>query len=388
VSASFFNMNPRATRRLVLLTGAMAVVLSGLLAQPFPAGAETAGFSDVPATHPYHVQVETLAQLGIVEGNADGTYQPSSSVTCQQFAEMVAAAMRISVTEVDVGGIAPEAALTFAELVSIGTQAAGRTLPTPPDSYRSTWGAFDATHSHVVRIAQYNGLLQGLAPSEMALKPLGPGRAATRGQAAAFLFNVMGTDPAGMCGRFLGDSADLVDYFRSKTGGNDGLFTVSLPTLARYYVIYGERFGIRADMAWAQMIHETGYGQYGGDVQPWQNNMAGIGATGGVPGNSFATAELGVIAQYAHLAWYVYADHVSDPHGVKVEQPVGGPITVPGDPRHFVQADGSVHKGNVVTVYDLSGKWAVGANYGTALQSISASINAMCASSEKGIPRR
>ena len=386
---SSLSMEARSTRRLALVAGALVGVLLCLLAQPCPAGAEAPGFSDVPAAHPYHVQIETLAQLGIAEGFANGTYQPSSSVTCQQFAEMVAAAMRISVDQVGVGGVAPDAALTFAELVTIGTQAAGRTLPNPPDSYRSIWGGFDTAHAPVVRIAQYNGLLQGLTPSERALKSLWPGRAATRGQAAAFLFNVMGADPAGMCGRFLGDSADLVSYFRYKTGGNDGRFTVPLPTLARYYVIYGDRFGIRADVAWAQMIHETGYGQYGGDVQPGQNNMAGIGATGGgVPGNSFATAELGVIAQYAHLAWYVYPDHVSDPYCVKVEQPVGGPITVPGDPRHFVQADGSPHKGNVVTVYDLSGKWAVGAYYGTALQSISASINAMCASSQKGIPRR
>ncbi|NLP10804.1 glucosaminidase domain-containing protein, partial [bacterium] len=42
----------------------------------------------------------------------------------------------------------------------------------------------------------------------------------------------------------------------------------SYETLAKLYVVYGKRFGIRADMAWAQMIHETGYGQYGGDVAP------------------------------------------------------------------------------------------------------------------------
>jgi hypothetical protein len=389
VLISFLSMKTRWARRLAFLLAAAVAVLMAILAQPCPAVAKAAGFSDVPEGHPYHVQIETLAQLGVAEGYADGTYQPGSPVTCQQFAAMIAKAMGIAVGEVDVGGIAPDAALTFAELVTMATQAAGRALPTPPDSYRSIWGAFDTVHASVVRIAQYNGLLQGLTPSEKALKSLRPGQAATRGQAAAFLFNVMGTDPDGMCGRFLGDSSDLVSYFRAKTGGNDGRFTVSLPALARYYVLYGDRFGIRADVAWAQMIHETGYGQYGGDVQPAQNNMAGIGATGGgVPGNSFATAELGVIAQYAHLAWYVFTDHVSDAYCVKVEQPADGPIAIPGDPRHFVQADGSPHKGNVVTVYDLSGKWAVGSYYGTALQLISAAINAMCDSSQKGIPRR
>jgi hypothetical protein len=185
----------------------------------------------------------------------------------------------------------------------------------------------------------------------------------------------MGTDPSALSGRFLGDSTDLVRYFREKTNGNDGKFSVSLPELAKLYVIYGKRLGIRADMAWAQMIHETGYGQYGGVVSPEQNNMAGIGATGpGVPGHSFATAELGVIAQYAHLAWYVYPQHFADPYCVKVEQPADGPITTPGDPRHFVQEGGSPHKGNVRTVYELSGKWAPGAEYGTAIQRIASAI--------------
>src|SRR5665811_1718478 len=163
----------------------------------------------------------------------------------------------------------------------------------------------------------------------------------------------MGTDVESVTGRFLGTSGDLVAYFRDH-GQTGEKFTVPLQDLARLYVKYGRRFGIRADVAWAQMVHETGWGQYGGDVLPAQNNMAGIGATGGgVPGNSFATAELGVIAQYAHLAWYLYPEHASNPFCVKVEQPADGPITVAGDPRHFVDADGAVHKGNVRTVYEL-----------------------------------
>ena len=50
-----------------------------------------------------------------------------------------------------------------------------------------------------------------------------------------------------------------------------------------------------------------------------------------MPGNSFATAELGVIAQYAHLAWYLYPTHLADPYCRSSLDP-----TVPGDPRHFV----------------------------------------------------
>ena len=79
-----------------------------------------------------------------------------------------------------------------------------------------------------------------------------------------------------------------------------------------------------------------------------------------------------------HLAWYVYPDHMSDPCCIKVEQPAGGPITIPGDPRHFAQSNGSPHKGVARTVYDLTGTWAVDPNYGTALQRISAAIGITC----------
>ncbi len=371
-----------------------------------PAVAKAAGFSDVPNSNPYHVQIETLAQLGIIEGYPDGTFRPDAPLTRQQFAKMVVLAMRIAVSESDVcdfkdvtrsgaGSLYPDKyvaavareriatgyavpsarrfkplmPVTLGQLVTMVTRAAGRPLTAPPDSYRSSWREFDTIHAPAERIAEYNGLLRGLAPTGTALKSMSPWAIATRGQAAALLFNVMGTDSASLEGRFLGTADDLVRYFRAKTGGKDGKFTVPLDTLAQYYITYGARFGLRADMAWAQMIHETGWGQYGGDVLPAQNNMAGIGATGGgVHGNSFATAELGVIAQYAHLAWYVYPDHVSDPYCVKVTQPAGGPITTPGDPRHFLQPDGSPHRATARTVYDLSGTWAVGSDYGAALQ--------------------
>jgi hypothetical protein len=405
-----------STRRLALCAGVVMTALFAVLGFAQPAVAKAAGFTDVPSSHSYHVQIETLAQLGIIEGYPDGTFRPDAPLTRQQFAKMVVKAMRIAVSESDVcdfrdvsasgkGGLYPDnyvaavareriatgyavpsarrfkpfMQVTLGQLVTMVTRAAGRPLTAPPDVYRSSWGEFDTIHAPAERIAEYNGLMRGLAPGGTSLKSLSPWAKATRGQAAALLFNVMGTDPGGLSGRFLGTVDDLVRYFRDKTGGIDGKFAVSLDTLAQYYITNGERFGLRADMAWAQMIHETGWGQYGGDVLPEQNNMAGIGATGGgVPGNSFATAELGVIAQYAHLAWYVYPDDVSDPYCVKVAQPAGGPITTPGDPRHFVQPGGGPHKATARTVYDLGGAWAVGPDYGAALQRISAAIGITC----------
>jgi hypothetical protein len=120
--------------------------------------------------------------------------------------------------------------------------------------------------------------------------------------------------------------------------------------LAPIYIQYGRMFNIRADIAWAQMCHETGFLEYTGDVKPDQNNFAGIGATGGgVPGNSFATEELGIIAQYAHLAWYYFPDHVNKYCSLEY------------DPRHFE----NVHKyytGDTSLGY-LNGRWAPGATY-------------------------
>ncbi len=400
------NTRPRSLPESLPFVGLVALffVAFAILVLPAPAQAGAAGFSDVADNHPYHVQIETMAQLGIIQGFGDGTFRPQEPVTRQQFVKMALEAMRVAVSEADICRYLDVAAsgsdslypdnyiaaadrekivsgyndargpvfkpgneVTLAQVITMSVRSSYGALVIPPNSYKSAWGSFDAAHSGIARLAQYNGLLREVAPPGTTLSSLSPFATATRGQAAAILFNVMGTDPDSLSGRFLGDSTDLVRMFQAR-GLGDGKFSLPLEQLAKYYVIYGKRFGIRADMAWAQMIHETGYGQYGGDVAAEQNNMAGIGATGGIPGHSFATAELGVIAQFVHLAWYVYPEHMSDPYCVRVTQPVAGPITLPGDPRHFTQSDGSVHRGNVRTVQDLSGKWAPGATYGYAIK--------------------
>jgi len=120
--------------------------------------------------------------------------------------------------------------------------------------------------------------------------------------------------------------------------------------LAPLYIKYGKMFNIRADIAWAQMIHETGLLEYTGDVKPHQNNFGGIGATGGGnPGNSFATEELGIIAQYAHLAWYYFPTHVNQY------------CTMEYDPRHFENAH--IHYTGDTRLGFLNGRWAPGATY-------------------------
>jgi hypothetical protein len=135
--------------------------------------------------------------------------------------------------------------------------------------------------------------------------------------------------------------------------------------IAPFYIKYGKLFNLRADFAWGQMEHETGFLTFLGDVGPHQNNFAGIGATGGVPGNSFETEELGVIAHFAHLAWYYFSGHVNEFCSKKY------------DPRHFEGPYSPPELTKVVphprytgdtTLGHLAGSWAVpGTTYAQAI---------------------
>ena len=65
--------------------------------------------------------------------------------------------------------------------------------------------------------------------------------------------------------------------------------------VATEYMRHGEALGLRWDYAFFQMLLETGYLKYTGDVKPEQNNFAGLGATGGgARGESFKDVSTGV----------------------------------------------------------------------------------------------
>lgn len=138
-------------------------------------------------------------------------------------------------------------------------------------------------------------------------------------------------------------------------------FSVPTETLAGYYVRYAAEVGLRADVLWAQMLHETGFGAYGGSVSPSQNNYAGIGATGGgAPGISFVSAEAGVMAHVAHMVAYVFTDS---------RAPWVNSIT---DPRYDMVAP----RGAARVLSDLDGRWAVpGDGYGAAIERHVRAIN-------------
>ena len=124
--------------------------------------------------------------------------------------------------------------------------------------------------------------------------------------------------------------------------------SVSAEEIVAYYYEEGRREGIRPDVAFCQALKETGFFRYGGDVIPEQNNYCGLGTTGGgVKGEFFATAQLGVRAHIQHLLAYSSTR--------KPTMPVV-------DPRYGIvrQAYGSRTLG---TWQDLNGRWAVPGRY-------------------------
>jgi len=151
------------------------------------------------------------------------------------------------------------------------------------------------------------------------------------------------TENTSLIGVFGGTEYDLYKLFEGY--GPKDADLARAKRIAKYYIKYGKLFTIRADLAWSQMVHETGWLRYTGVAKPEWNNFAGNGVTGPANvGNRFKTEELGVIAQFAHLAWYVTPKHVN------------GYCSQKYDPRHF----GNTHRYNGdTTLKRLEGHWAV-----------------------------
>jgi hypothetical protein len=132
--------------------------------------------------------------------------------------------------------------------------------------------------------------------------------------------------------------------------------------IARYYQQHGEALRVRWDYAFFQMLLETNYLSYRtgngswGDVDPRQNNFAGIGTTGGgVPGDSFPDVSSGVLAQMQHLIAY---------SGERVRSPLA--------PRTREKQDDIIEQsralGRPVRFDDLTNRWAADRNYARSIE--------------------
>ncbi|MGG6240006.1 hormogonium tapered terminus morphoprotein TftA [Nodosilinea sp. AN01ver1] len=103
--------------------------------------------------------------------------------------------------------------------------------------------------------------------------------------------------------------------------------------------------GVNHDVAFCQMLVETNSLNFGGSLNPAQNNFGGIGSpTGGLEGASFPSARIGVRAQIQHLKAYASLDPL-------VQRQV--------DPRFQF-----VVRGIAPLVSQLSGRWSADPEYG------------------------
>ncbi|MEG2158201.1 MAG: glucosaminidase domain-containing protein, partial [Bacteroidaceae bacterium] len=119
--------------------------------------------------------------------------------------------------------------------------------------------------------------------------------------------------------------------------------------------------GVKPEVLFVQAMHETGWLQFGGDVQNWQCNFGGLGAVDSISGDpnvpvkgadfsiyGSSAVRIGLRAQTQHLKAYAstslsYANLIVDPRW------------------------GLVTKGCAPNVEDLGGKWASGSQYGYTL---------------------
>ncbi len=113
--------------------------------------------------------------------------------------------------------------------------------------------------------------------------------------------------------------------------------------------------GIRAEVIFCQSMKETGWLQFGGAVQNWQCNFAGIGAIDSAPTQAatFPDVRTGLRAQVQHMKAY------SDPRASI--QGLAYPCV---DPRF----DLVTPKGKAPNVENLgNGNWATATDYGSSL---------------------
>lgn len=115
-------------------------------------------------------------------------------------------------------------------------------------------------------------------------------------------------DPGPVMGAERISAAELAAWFDAR--GVDGVRpTVTIAELARLFIEEGRREGVAGDVAFVQSVLETGWFTFPdqGQVRPWFNNFAGIGAVdgGSVTGPAqFPDARTGVRAQIQHLRAY------------------------------------------------------------------------------------
>ncbi|ACH93469.1 glucosaminidase domain-containing protein [Borrelia duttonii] len=122
-------------------------------------------------------------------------------------------------------------------------------------------------------------------------------------------------------------------------------------TIAQIYIEEAIIEGINYDIAYAQMLLETGILKFNGIVSKEQHNFSGLGATDNfTKGNSFSNMQEGIRAHIQHLKAYASSQDINSNMV---------------DPRFYF-----VKRGSAPTIYDLTGKWATDKLYDKKLKKI------------------
>ncbi len=201
--------------------------------------------------------------------------------------------------------------IRHAEALSRKTVArAGKSGPSALKTYRKPYKPGVTSHKPVVASARYTAKIP--VPSLMVMD----------------------------CGRK--DPGNLIRFMLAH---NNDLDTIYLKRLIKTYILESRREGVNHDVAVCQMCLETGFLRFTGSVSRYQNNFCGLGAVNEWSGGDwFNSLEEGVRAHIQHLK--AYASY----------EPVKPPVV---DKRFDI-----VQRGTVVTIHDLTGKWAADPEYG------------------------
>jgi len=145
----------------------------------------------------------------------------------------------------------------------------------------------------------------------------------------------------------------MAEFLLSK---NSELTLEFVDELCTTYIREAALEGVNHDIAFVQMLLETGFLKFGGQVSRDQNNFSGLGALdGGNPGLSFSTLQEGIRAHIQHLKAY----------GSQV------PLNLELINPRFKY----VRRGIAPTFHELAGRWASDRQYGQKLSLLLVRLN-------------
>ncbi len=157
-------------------------------------------------------------------------------------------------------------------------------------------------------------------------------------------------------------ASQLINYYKRSGKTYPQLYTdlgVDLDDFVDLYIKEAKAEGVRAEVAFAQAMLETGHLQFGKDVKVEQFNFAGLGATGGgIPGFDFSNAygnnpiglQMGIRAHIQHLKCYACYDDLNQANV---------------DPRWNTKL-----RGRALSVEELAGTWAADLSYAPKVKTI------------------